>query len=76
MTWVNGVGCGVGPCQVLLVGDVDQLPSVGPGTVLEDIQRSGVVPTAVLTTVFRQVWDRQSNCHELVESASRANTIE
>ena len=39
---------------LVLVGDVDQLPSVGPGTVLADIIRSGVVPVARLTQIFRQ----------------------
>jgi exodeoxyribonuclease V alpha subunit len=38
----------------LLVGDADQLPSVGPGQVLADIISSAVVPTARLTEVFRQ----------------------
>ncbi|RKY22321.1 MAG: ATP-dependent RecD-like DNA helicase [Planctomycetota bacterium] len=41
-------------CAVVLVGDVDQLPSVGPGDVLAAFARSGVVPVARLTTVFRQ----------------------
>lgn len=40
--------------HVLLIGDVDQLPSVGPGTVLADIIKSGLVPVARLTEVFRQ----------------------
>ena len=39
---------------LLLVGDADQLPSVGPGQVLADIINSAVVPTARLTEVFRQ----------------------
>ena len=39
---------------LLLVGDADQLPSVGPGQVLADIINAGVVPTARLTEVFRQ----------------------
>ncbi|MBX3747614.1 MAG: ATP-dependent RecD-like DNA helicase [Verrucomicrobiae bacterium] len=39
---------------LLLVGDVDQLPSVGPGSVLRDLIESGVVPVARLTEVFRQ----------------------
>lgn len=43
-----------GGCRVILVGDVDQLPAVGPGAVLKDILRSGVVPTVRLTEVFRQ----------------------
>ena len=39
---------------VLIVGDVDQLPSVGPGQVLADIIASGAVPVVRLTEVFRQ----------------------
>ena len=39
---------------VLLVGDVDQLPSVGPGAVLQDIIESAQVPTVRLTEIFRQ----------------------
>ena len=39
---------------LLLVGDVDQLPSVGPGQVLADVIGSGAVPVARLTEVFRQ----------------------
>jgi exodeoxyribonuclease V alpha subunit len=39
---------------LLIVGDIDQLPSVGPGQVLADIIGSGSVPTVRLTEVFRQ----------------------
>jgi exodeoxyribonuclease V alpha subunit len=39
---------------LLIVGDIDQLPSVGPGQVLADIIASGVVPVMRLTEVFRQ----------------------
>ena len=39
---------------VILVGDVDQLPSVGPGSVLADLISSGVVPVVRLTEIFRQ----------------------
>ena len=39
---------------LLIVGDIDQLPSVGPGQVLADIIGSGVVPVVRLTEVFRQ----------------------
>ncbi len=42
---------------LLLVGDADQLPSVGPGQVLRDLIQSGVVPVARLTTVHRQAGD-------------------
>jgi exodeoxyribonuclease V alpha subunit len=40
--------------RLVLVGDVDQLPSVGPGRVLGDLIDSGVVPTIALDVVFRQ----------------------
>ncbi len=40
--------------QVVLVGDEDQLPSVGPGQVLKDILHSEAVPTVRLTDVYRQ----------------------
>jgi exodeoxyribonuclease V alpha subunit len=40
--------------RLVLVGDVDQLPSVGPGAFLRDVIESGVVPTARLRDVFRQ----------------------
>jgi len=40
--------------SLLLVGDVDQLPSIGPGQVLADLIGSGVVPVVRLTEIFRQ----------------------
>jgi exodeoxyribonuclease V alpha subunit len=43
-----------GDARLILVGDVDQLPSVGPGTVLKDIIDSGIVPVVMLTEIFRQ----------------------
>ena len=42
------------PCQLVLVGDVDQLPSVGPGSVLQDVIRSGAVDVVRLQHIFRQ----------------------
>ena len=41
-------------CRLVLVGDPDQLPSVGPGNLFADLIRSGVVPTVRLTEIFRQ----------------------
>lgn len=41
-------------CRLVLVGDCDQLPSVGPGNVFLDILRSGVAQTVRLTEIFRQ----------------------
>ena len=40
--------------RLLLVGDVDQLPSVGPGSVLMDVIQSNAVPVVWLKTIFRQ----------------------
>ncbi|MBD2169161.1 ATP-dependent RecD-like DNA helicase [Calothrix membranacea FACHB-236] len=48
---VNAVAAGA---QLLLVGDIDQLPSVGPGQVLADLIHSRQVPVVRLTQVFRQ----------------------
>lgn len=41
-------------CRLILVGDTDQLPAVGPGSVLKDIIRSGVIPSIRLNEIFRQ----------------------
>ena len=41
-------------CRLILVGDPDQLPSVGPGNLFSDLIRSETVPTVRLTEVFRQ----------------------
>ncbi|WP_376795483.1 AAA family ATPase [Thermogemmatispora sp.] len=54
--------------HLLLVGDADQLPSVGPGNVLRDLLRSAVIPTTHLSELFRQA--RQSR---IVVSAHRVN---
>jgi len=40
--------------RLVIVGDVDQLPSVGPGAVLRDVIDSGVIPTVRLSQIFRQ----------------------
>jgi exodeoxyribonuclease V alpha subunit len=52
---------------LLLVGDVDQLPSVGPGQVLTDIIGSGAVPVVRLTEVFRQAAESRivTNAHRI-----------
>lgn len=41
-------------CRVIMVGDADQLPSVGPGNILGEVIRSGAVPTVCLKHIFRQ----------------------
>jgi exodeoxyribonuclease V alpha subunit len=58
-------------CRLLLVGDVDQLPSVGPGNVLMDIISSGIVPVVRLKTVFRQAAESG-----IIANAHRINTGE
>jgi exodeoxyribonuclease V alpha subunit len=52
---------------VLMVGDVDQLPSVGPGSVLADLIASGRIPTVTLTEIFRQAASSQIivNAHRI-----------
>jgi exodeoxyribonuclease V alpha subunit len=52
---------------LLLVGDVDQLPSVGPGQVLADIIVSGAVPVVRLTEIFRQAAESRivTNAHRI-----------
>src|SRR5204862_799145 len=53
---------------LLVVGDVDQLPSVGPGQVLADLIGCGVVPVARLTEIFRQAATSQ-----IIVNAHRVN---
>jgi exodeoxyribonuclease V alpha subunit len=54
-------------CRVIFVGDIDQLPAVGPGSVLKDIIRSATVPTVRLTEVFRQAGESiiVTNAHKI-----------
>jgi len=56
-------------CRLVLVGDADQLPSVGPGNVLADVIASGAVPVVRLQHIFRQ--GRESL---IVVNAHRVNT--
>ncbi len=57
---------------VLIVGDIDQLPSVGPGQVLADIIGSSVVPVVRLTEVFRQAAESRiiTNAHRINQGKS------
>nr|WP_092074300.1 ATP-dependent RecD-like DNA helicase [Dendrosporobacter quercicolus]NSL49204.1 ATP-dependent RecD-like DNA helicase [Dendrosporobacter quercicolus DSM 1736]SDM87575.1 exodeoxyribonuclease V alpha subunit [Dendrosporobacter quercicolus] len=55
-------------CRVILVGDIDQLPAVGPGSVLKDIIRSLTIPLVRLTEVFRQAGESM-----IVQNAHRIN---
>jgi exodeoxyribonuclease V alpha subunit len=55
--------------RLVLVGDVDQLPSVGPGAVLRDVIESGRVPAIRLTRIFRQAEGSSivANAHRIHE---------
>jgi exodeoxyribonuclease V alpha subunit len=61
----------VGDCHVLLVGDTDQLPPIGPGRVLGDLVASGVVPRVHLTAIYRQAARSL-----IIQSARRINAGE
>ncbi len=54
-------------CKLILVGDIDQLPSVGAGNVLSDLIASGNVPVTRLTEIFRQAADSMitTNAHKI-----------
>ena len=56
--------------RLVLVGDADQLPSVGPGAVLRDLIDSGVVPTERLSRIFRQAEESRIvvNAHAILRS--------
>lgn len=56
---------------LLLVGDADQLPSVGPGRVLADVIESGAVTSVELTEIFRQAAES-----EIIRAAHRINAGE
>src|SRR5947199_1315466 len=60
-----------GHANLILVGDVDQLPSVGPGTVLRDVIESGVAPVVRLTEIFRQAAQSQivTTAHRIKDGA-------
>ncbi len=53
--------------RLILVGDADQLPSVGPGNLLKDLIDSGVIPTVALTQIYRQAETSQiiTGAHEI-----------
>ncbi len=55
--------------HLILIGDVDQLPSVGAGNVLRDIIESGVVPVVVLRQIFRQSSESMivTNAHRILQ---------
>ena len=53
--------------RLILIGDSDQLPSVGPGSVLKDLIDSGAIPTKKLTEIYRQAAKSQiiMNAHKI-----------
>lgn len=55
-------------CRIILVGDADQLPSVGAGNVLADILASNCIPSVALTKVFRQAMESLivANAHKII----------
>jgi exodeoxyribonuclease V alpha subunit len=55
--------------RVVFIGDIDQLPSVGPGYVLKDMILSEVIPTTRLTKIFRQ-----SSGSKIITNAHRINS--
>lgn len=64
--------------KLVLVGDVDQLPSVGPGNVLKDLIRSEKVCTIVLDKIFRQAAESKIilNAHRVNEGKSFLSKVE
>ena len=56
-------------CRIIMVGDADQLPSVGPGSVLGEILQADVLPTVRLNEIFRQAQKSMivQNAHRIVE---------
>jgi exodeoxyribonuclease V alpha subunit len=60
-----------GTCHVLLVGDTDQLPPIGPGRVLADLVASEIVPRVHLTAIYRQAARSL-----IIQSARRINAGE
>ena len=62
---------GAGDCHVLLVGDTDQLPPIGPGSVLADLVACGIVPRVHLTAIYRQAARSL-----IIQSARRINAGE
>ena len=57
---------------LLIVGDIDQLPSVGPGQVLADVISSGAVPVVRLTEVFRQAAQNASSPARIASIRARS----
>ncbi len=66
--------------RIILVGDSDQLPSIGPGTVLKDIVESSAIPVIKLSKIFRQAQEsliivnaHKINCCQMPELDNKTN---
>lgn len=64
-------------CRLIMVGDCDQLPSVGPGNVLGDLIAAGLVPVVQLKEVFRQSMQSLivANAHKIVAGQTPELTV-
>lgn len=62
-------------CRIVMVGDANQLPSVGPGNILGEVLRSESLPTVCLNEIFRQAAKSLivSNAHRIVEGQPPQN---
>jgi len=63
-----------GNLKVVIVGDVNQLPSIGPGNVLKDLINSNIIPTTILDKNFRQ--SSNSMIIDIAESITQGNMPE
>lgn len=59
--------------RLVLIGDVNQLPSVGPGNVFRELVTCGVIPVTVLDMVFRQARNSRiaMNAHKMLENSAQ-----
>ena len=59
--------------RLVLIGDVNQLPSVGPGNVFRELVTCGVIPVTVLDMVFRQAGNSKivMNAHKMLENSAQ-----
>ena len=59
--------------RLVLIGDVNQLPSVGPGNVFRELVTCGVIPVTVLDMVFRQAGNSKiaMNAHKILENSAQ-----
>lgn len=64
--------------RIVFVGDINQLPSVGPGKVLDDFIGSGIIPTVTLTKIFRQSNNSTivTNAHHIINGKDTEHGFE